>query len=91
VLPTLEKFHQYSPSWAGSQATSSNIGVLYNARISGFTVDLAAVRSTFDIDRTDYTLISVDSAGHASATTSLGSKATGPRHRVFSRPSRRLR
>ena len=48
---------------------SSNFGVLYDARIGGFTVDLAAFRSIFDIDRTDYTLISADAAGHASATT----------------------
>ena len=67
--PSLEKLHQYSPSWAESEAVSSNFGVLYDARIGGFTVDLAAFRSIFDIDRTDYTLISADAAGHASATT----------------------
>ena len=69
VPPSLKQLHQYSPSWAESAATSSNFGVLYDARISGFTIDLAAFRSIFDIDRTDYTLISADAAGHASATT----------------------
>jgi iron complex outermembrane receptor protein len=69
VPPSLKKDHQYSPSWADTAALNSNIGVLYDARVSGFTIDLAAFHSTFDIDRTDYTLISVDSAGHASATT----------------------
>lgn len=69
VPPSLEKLHQYSPSWAESEATSSNFGILYDARISGFTIDLTAFRSIFDIDRTDYTLISADAAGRASATT----------------------
>ena len=48
---------------------NSNFGVLYDARIGGFTVDVAAFRSIFDIDRTAYTLISADAVGHASATT----------------------
>jgi iron complex outermembrane receptor protein len=69
VPPTLKPVQQYSPSWAESAATSSNFGVLYDARISGFEIDVAAFRSIFDIDRTDYTLLSVDSAGHAAGTT----------------------
>jgi iron complex outermembrane receptor protein len=69
VPPSVEKLHQYSPSWAESEAVSSNFGVLYDGRIGGFTVDLAAFRSIFDIDHTDYTLISADADGHASATT----------------------
>ena len=36
---------------------SSNFGVLYDGRVGGFTVDLTAFRSVFDIDRTDYTLL----------------------------------
>jgi iron complex outermembrane receptor protein len=69
VPPSLKKLHQYSPSWAKTEAVSSNLGVLYDGRIGGFTVDFAAFHSIFDIDRTDYTLISADGAGHASATT----------------------
>lgn len=69
VPPSLRKLHQYSPSWAESEAVSSNFGVLYDARIGGFTVDLAAFRSIFDIDGTDFTLISADAVGRASATT----------------------
>jgi iron complex outermembrane recepter protein len=69
VPPSLKEFHQYSPSWAETEALNSNIGALYDARIGGFTIDLAAFHSAFDIDRTDYTLITVDRAGHASATT----------------------
>jgi iron complex outermembrane receptor protein len=72
VPPALKRLHQYSPSWADTQATNSNIGVLYDARIGGFTVDLAAFRSLFDIERTDYTLISADSVGRASATNFRG-------------------
>jgi iron complex outermembrane receptor protein len=69
VPPSLKEFHQYSPSWAETEALNWNVGALYDARIGGFTIDLAAFHSAFDIDRTDYTLITVDSAGHASATT----------------------
>ena len=69
VPPSLRKLHQYSPSWAESEAVNSNFGVLYDARIGDFTIDLTAFRSLFDIDRTDYTLLSVDAAGLASATT----------------------
>jgi iron complex outermembrane receptor protein len=68
VPPSLERLHQYSPSWAWSEAVSSNFGVLYDARLGDFTIDLAAFRSIFDIDRTDYTVISADADGRASAT-----------------------
>lgn len=69
VPPSLERLHQYSPSWAWTEAVNSNFGVLYDGRIGGFTVDVAAFRSIFDIDRTDYTLITADAAGQGSATT----------------------
>jgi iron complex outermembrane recepter protein len=69
VPPVVESLHQYSPSWAHTDAESTNFGVLYDARIGGFTLDVTAFRSIFDIERTDYTLISADAAGHASATT----------------------
>jgi iron complex outermembrane recepter protein len=69
VPPSLEKLHQYSPSWAESRALNSNLGVLYDARFGDFTLDLAAFHSVFDIDRTDYTLISAAADGRASATT----------------------
>jgi iron complex outermembrane recepter protein len=69
VPPSLQKLQQYSPTWAWTEALNSNLGVLYDARIGGYTLDLSAFHSTFDIDRTDYTLISADAAGRASATT----------------------
>jgi iron complex outermembrane receptor protein len=69
VPPSVKELHQYSPSWAESEALNSNVGALYDARIGGFTIDLAAFHSAFDMDRTDYTLIAVDRAGYASATT----------------------
>lgn len=72
VPPSLQRLHQYSPSWAWTQATNSNFGALYDARIGAFEVDIAAFHSIFDIDRTDFTLISADAAGHASATTFRG-------------------
>jgi iron complex outermembrane recepter protein len=69
VPPSLKRLHQYSPSWAWTEATNSNFGVLYDGRICGFAIDAAAFHSVFDIDTTDFTLISADAAGHASATT----------------------
>jgi iron complex outermembrane recepter protein len=69
IPPSLMSRHQYSPSWARSEAVNSNLGVLYDARIGDYTIDLSAFRSIFDIDRTDYTLISADADGRASATT----------------------
>jgi iron complex outermembrane recepter protein len=69
IPPSLTSHHQYSPSWARSQAVSSNLGVLYDARIGDYTIDLSAFHSIFAIDRTDYTLISADADGRASATT----------------------
>ena len=69
VPPSLERLHQYSPSWAWTEAVSSNFGVLYDGRIGGFTLDASAFHSIFDIDTTDFTVISADADGHASATT----------------------
>jgi iron complex outermembrane recepter protein len=69
VPASLERLHQYSPSWAWTEAASSNFGVLYDGRIGGLALDVAAFHSSFDIDRTDFTLISADGDGHASATT----------------------
>ncbi|HEY7642367.1 MAG TPA: TonB-dependent receptor [Steroidobacteraceae bacterium] len=69
VPPSLRRLHQYSPSWAWTEAVSSNFGVLYDGRFGGYTVDVAAFHSIFDIDTTDFTLISADADGHASAIT----------------------
>lgn len=76
VLPTeaavpasLRPLHQYSPPWADTEATNTNLGVLYGGRLAGFTLDLTAFHSVFDIDKNDFTLIFADAAGRASATT----------------------
>ncbi len=69
VPPNLDRLHQYSPSWAQTEAASTNFGVLYDGRLGDFTLDLSAFRSLFDIERSDYTLMYADGAGNASATT----------------------
>jgi iron complex outermembrane recepter protein len=69
VPPSLRKLHQYSPSWANTGALSSNLGVLYDAQVNGFALDVAAFRSVFDIAGSDYTLLSADAVGRATATT----------------------
>jgi iron complex outermembrane receptor protein len=69
VPATARALHQYSPGWAHTEALSTNFGALYDAQAGGFTIDAAAFRSIFDIEQADYTLISADSAGRATATT----------------------
>ncbi|MBW8813380.1 MAG: hypothetical protein JF588_08125 [Caulobacterales bacterium] len=67
--PRLKTFHQYSPAWAETRAVNTNLGVLYDGQVDGFTIDLAAFHSVFDIDINDFTLIFADPLGRASATT----------------------
>ncbi|MEZ5920066.1 MAG: TonB-dependent receptor [Parvularculaceae bacterium] len=67
--PPLRSLHQYSPSWAETAAVSTNAGVFYDARLGGFTFDLSAFHSIFDIEQVDFTLISADRLGNAIATT----------------------
>jgi iron complex outermembrane recepter protein len=67
VPPSLKTLHQYAPSWALTKAVSNNFGVLYDGRIGGFTLDVAAFHSVFEIKQNDFTLISADAAGRASA------------------------
>lgn len=69
VPPNLRKLHQYSPDWARTAGTTTNLGVLYRGEHHRFTVDAAAFRSHFSLDNADNTLISSDAAGNASATT----------------------
>lgn len=68
VPPKLARLHQYSPTWADTEALSSNFGVLYDGRMGGYTVNVSAFRSNFDMDHTDYTLIFADETGAATAT-----------------------
>jgi len=67
--PPLQRLHQYSPDWALTKAQSTNLGVLYDAQVGGFSLNLSAFRSIFDIDNADFTLISADGAAAATATT----------------------
>ena len=69
VPPNLKELHNYSPSWAYTEALNSNFGVLYDVRSGNFSLDASAFHSIFDIARADYTLIFADADGSASATT----------------------
>jgi len=69
VPPSLKELHNYSPSWAYTEALNSNLGVLYDVRSGNFSLDASAFHSIFDIARADYTLIFADADGSASATT----------------------
>jgi len=67
--PNARVRHQYSPDWARTAATTTNLGLLYRGELHGFTVDASAFRSIFAMDGADFTLISSDGEGNASATT----------------------
>jgi iron complex outermembrane receptor protein len=67
--PNLRTLHQYSPDWARTAATTTNLGLLYRGELRGFTVDASAFRSIFSLDNADNTLISSDADGNATAVT----------------------
>lgn len=68
IPPPLRKLHQYSPNWAETRAVSTNMGVLYDARVGDFSIDASVFRSVWDIQRNDFTFILADGAGNATAT-----------------------
>lgn len=74
--PNLKPLHNYSPDWARTVGTTTNLGVLYNGELYGFTVDASAFRSIFVLGNADNTLISVDGEGNAFATTLRTPKRT---------------
>lgn len=69
IPPNLRKLDQYSPRWARTAATTTNLGLLYRGELHGFTVDASAFRSVWTLDNADNTLISSDGQGNATATT----------------------
>jgi iron complex outermembrane receptor protein len=76
IPPNLRKLHQYSPDWARTVGTTTNLGLLYRGELHGFTVDASAFRSIFSLDNADNTLISSDAEGNATATTLRTPKRT---------------
>ncbi|MGO4774972.1 hypothetical protein AB4084_05535, partial [Lysobacter sp. 2RAB21] len=91
IPPPLRRLHQYSPSWAETDAVSTNMGVLYDARFGSFTADASVFRSIFDIDQNDFTLISSDGAGNATATTLRSPKRTKTADSVEARIGRQFK
>jgi len=69
IPPNLRPLHQYSPDWARTVGTTTNLGLLYRGELHGFTVDASAFRSIFSLDNADNTLISSDAEGNATAVT----------------------
>jgi iron complex outermembrane receptor protein len=76
IPPNLRKLHQYSPDWARTVGTTTNLGLLYRGELHGLTVDASAFRSIFSLDNADNTLISSDAEGNATATTLRTPKRT---------------
>ncbi|WP_114952337.1 hypothetical protein [Sphingosinicella terrae] len=69
IPPNLRPLHQYSPDWARTVGTTTNLGLLYRGELHGFTVDASAFRSIFSLANADNTLISADAQGNATAVT----------------------
>lgn len=69
VPPDPRRLHQYSPDWAEVEAANTNVGVLYDGRFGGWTVDLSAFRSQFENEGADFTIIETRRNGDAFATT----------------------
>src|SRR5688572_5781766 len=65
VPPNLRKLHQYSPDWARTVGTTTNLGLLYRGELHGLTVDASGFRSVFSLDNANNTLISADAEGNA--------------------------
>jgi iron complex outermembrane receptor protein len=67
--PHAAQLVNFSPEWAGYEAKDLNFGLLADRRFGkGWTLDLSAVRSMHLSERADFTLLSVDRSGDASAT-----------------------
>ncbi|MGH8080865.1 MAG: hypothetical protein ACREP7_09830, partial [Lysobacter sp.] len=47
IPPNQRRLHQYSPNWARTAATTTNLGLLYRGELESFTVDASAFRSVF--------------------------------------------
>lgn len=69
VPPDPRRLHQYSPEWAEVEAANTNMGVLYDGRFGGWTLDLSAIRSQFENEGADFTIIETKRNGDAFATT----------------------
>ncbi|WP_374468910.1 TonB-dependent siderophore receptor [Phenylobacterium sp.] len=68
VPPAPRRFHNYSPDWAQVAATNTNLGLLYQADLAGWSLGVSAFRSIYDADRQDFTLVTSDGDGNAAAT-----------------------
>ncbi|WP_369059139.1 hypothetical protein ABOZ73_16120 [Caulobacter sp. 73W] len=67
--PKAAPLMQHAPSWSTAVYDQTNLGVLVDARVKGWTIDASAFRSTYDPERTDFTVLAVDRQGQGTATT----------------------
>lgn len=67
--PTLDPFaHNYTPYGARFEGYNTNVGVLWDAEVAGWSLDASLFRSVYDADREDFTIIKADAVGNATAT-----------------------
>ncbi|MDG2522516.1 TonB-dependent receptor [Caulobacter segnis] len=67
--PDAAPLTQHAPSWSTAIYDQTNLGLLIDARVMGWSLDASAFRSTYDPERTDFTVLAVNREGQGTATT----------------------
>ncbi|MET0338360.1 MAG: hypothetical protein ABW063_11455, partial [Caulobacter sp.] len=67
--PKAEPLLQHAPGWSTAVYDQTNLGILVDARVKGWNLDASAFRSSFDPERTDFTVLAVNRLGQGTATT----------------------
>lgn len=88
VPPDPRSFHNYSPDWATVEATNMNVGVLYDGRVAGWSVNLSGFHSIYDSERSDFSLLDVRRNGEVTATTFVAPGKTNVSDSAEARVSR---
>ncbi|HYD45387.1 MAG TPA: TonB-dependent receptor [Phenylobacterium sp.] len=66
--PPPRKLHHYVPDWSEFEGANNNLGLLYDGTLAGWSLNLSAFRSAYEVQRADFTLIAVEADGDAKAT-----------------------
>lgn len=88
VPPDPRRQHNYSPDWARVDATTTNLGALYNGAFGPWSVDLSAFRSIYELTRSDFTVIETRADGTANAVLMLTPHKTNASDSAEARVSR---
>lgn len=76
VPATLRQRHQYSPEWARVRTQNINFGTLYDGDFGPWSIDASTVRSIYQADRADFTILAARPDGTATGTTMINPERT---------------